>query len=83
VIEQGKCAEDPVTGFYDYIATAEAASLAGVKITATARDHPGHTGELAVTLQGAVLFHFTCERDSGNGVLFFSWVIKVNEPLHS
>jgi hypothetical protein len=49
-IEKGECVQDPLSGSYDYTATVAIGDLAGVKITAQARDYPGHVGELVVTL---------------------------------
>lgn len=49
-VEKGTCAQDPVSGLYDYTCTKTIASLAGVTVTAVARDYPNHTGELSVTL---------------------------------
>ena len=50
VIEKGTCVIDQVTGSFDYTATVEVPSIAGVVITAQAFDYPGHTGSLSVTL---------------------------------
>ena len=50
VIEQGTCTLNQITGAYDFTATATVTDLTGITLIATARDIPGHTGKLSVTL---------------------------------
>ncbi|NCA77071.1 MAG: hypothetical protein EOM90_12130 [Alphaproteobacteria bacterium] len=50
VIEQGTCTLNQITGSYDFTATATVTDLSGITIIATARDIPGHTDNLSVTL---------------------------------
>ncbi|MCX6266823.1 MAG: hypothetical protein NTW16_05625 [Bacteroidetes bacterium] len=50
VIESGPCVMVMPTGNYDYVATSPVSNLAGVTITASARDIPGHVTQRSITL---------------------------------
>lgn len=50
LLEDGPGTPDPVTGIYNYTATADIADPAGVTITATATDTPGNKAQLTITL---------------------------------
>ena len=50
MLEEGDCVFNLSSGMYDFTVTVAVQKLRGVTITATARDLPGHTGKLSVTL---------------------------------
>jgi hypothetical protein len=50
LIEEGPCEFNLTTGNYDFTATVAVPDLAGVILTATATDTPGHTAALSFTL---------------------------------
>jgi len=50
VLENGLCQPDQTGSYWQYIATMDAETTAGITITGIARDNPGHTGEMKITL---------------------------------
>ncbi len=50
VLESGLCQADQTGSYWQYIATKDAETTAGITITGIARDNPGHTGEMKITL---------------------------------
>ena len=50
VIEKGLCQADHTGSYWQYIATKDVGATEGITITGIARDNPGHTSEMKVTL---------------------------------
>ena len=50
ILEQGACVSDDYGVFWTYVATTENDPPQGLVITATAKDNPGNTGTMTVTI---------------------------------
>jgi hypothetical protein len=50
VVEEGNCALDTMNLFWEYTTTVAHPVIAGLKVTATATDNPGHTGQKDLAL---------------------------------
>jgi hypothetical protein len=50
IIEEGNCIQDAMNLFWVYTTTVAHPVIAGLKVTATATDNPGHTGQKELAL---------------------------------